>query len=375
MKKTFCDTHILAFLKEWRSFNKPLDLHLSQYFRSHKNLGSHDRKKIGESIYTLIRWKSLFDVIDKTESDSFRLQLLPQLETLKNDPKIDEWARLGLSPFLYQELIRDFGPGQAKILAEILNTQAPTTIRTNLLKTTRKELFEKLKIHFDVRLSEKTETAIYFSKREPLFGTAEFKEGLFEVQDEASQMIASLVEASKGDRILDFCSGSGGKSLSIAPRMEGKGELYLHDIRKSALLEAKKRLRRAGIQNSQILPPDHPTLKKLVKKMDFVLVDAPCTGSGTLRRNPEMKWKIDQAMLDRLALEQRTIFKQALQYVKPGGKLIYATCSLFSKENEAQVEYFKKTHSLTLNKEPLKILPELDGHDGFFGAVFNTILV
>ena len=372
MKKTFCDTHILAFLKDWKSLNKPLDLHLSQYFKAHKNLGSHDRKKIGESVYSLIRWKSLFDAIDPTQSDSLRLHLLPRLEAFKNDLKIQEWARLGLSPFLYSELLQDFALDQVKNLANILNSPAPTTIRTNFIKTTRERLFDKLKNRFDVRLSDKTESGIIFSKREPLFSTPEFKEGLFEMQDEASQMIANLVQAVPGSRILDFCSGSGGKSLAIAPQMNGKGELYLHDIRNQPLLEAKKRLKRAGIQNGQVLSSDHPTLNKLKKKMDFVIVDVPCSGSGTLRRNPAMKWKIDAEMIERLIEEQRTIFEKALQFVKPGGKIIYATCSIFSKENEQQVEYFQKKFSLTLEKEPLKLLPEMGGHDGLFGAVFKS---
>jgi 16S rRNA C967 or C1407 C5-methylase (RsmB/RsmF family) len=184
-------------------------------------------------------------------------------------------------------------------------------------------------------------------------------------------MIADLVEAKSGQRGLDYCSGSGGKTLAIAPKMGGKGELYLHDIRAYSLKEAVLRLRRAGIQNAQILPPDHATLKKLPGKMDWVLIDAPCSGTGTLRRNPDMKWKIDKAMIDRLVEEQRTIVKDALKYVKPEGRLVYATCSILPEENEAQVEFFISQLGLKLEKEPLKLLPQANGPDGFFGAVFK----
>ncbi len=119
----------------------------------------------------------------------------------------------------------------------------------------------------------------------------EFKQGLFEVQDEGSQLIANLMDPTPGDQVMDYCAGSGGKTLAFAPKMQHRGQIYLHDIRPWALDEARKRLKRAGIQNAQVVLPEDPKLNKLRGKMDWVLVDAPCTGSGTFRRNPDMKWK------------------------------------------------------------------------------------
>ena len=187
------------------------------------------------------------------------------------------------------------------------------------------------------------------------------------MQDEASQQVAALVQAKPGDHVLDYCSGSGGKALAFAPAMDGKGQIYLHDIRAHILQEAKRRLKRAGVQNAQVLTTDK--LKPLKKKCDWVLVDAPCTGTGTLRRNPDMKWRFTGEMLQRLIGEQRTIFEKALSYLKPEGRIVYATCSILKEENSEQIAHFLKTYGLKLEDSPLQTLPEEGGMDGFFGAV------
>jgi 16S rRNA C967 or C1407 C5-methylase (RsmB/RsmF family) len=371
MKRSFTDTHILAFLKEWNGSSKPLDFSLSTYFRGHKSLGANDRRKIGEAVYTLVRWKSLFESLDPESSASKRLHLLSlrPIDDYRRDLSLPEFARLGLSEFLFQRFNDAFGIEKTGALAEILNSPAPIALRANLLKTTRDGLMETLKGYFSIDRGV-CPTSIVLSKREPLFALPEFKQGLFEVQDEGSQMVSDLIEAQSGQRVLDYCSGSGGKTLAIAPKMGGKGELYLHDIRAHSLKEAALRLRRAGVQNAQILPPEHKTLKLLKGKMDWVLVDAPCSGTGTLRRNPDMKWKIDASMIERLIEEQRSIVKEAIKYMKPSGKLVYATCSILPEENEAQVDFFLSL-GLKLNRELFKLLPQKNGPDGFFGAVFK----
>lgn len=364
--QSFCDTHTLAFLKNWNR-SMPLDLSLSNYFKAHKSLGSHDRRKIGEMVYSMVRWQSVFEEYP----DLVRLKMLKErpAEEWAKDPALPIHARVGLSSFLYQELKKAYGE-KAEEIALTFNQTAPVSIRTNLLKISREDLIAKLQTKFPVRASTIANAGIVLEKREPLFALPEFKEGLFEMQDEASQLVADLIDAKPSDRVLDYCSGSGGKTLAIAPKMKGKGELYLHDIREKALQEAKLRLRRAGVQNAQILAPGHQTLKKLFGKMDFVLVDVPCSGTGTLRRNPDMKWKIDRAMIERLVLEQRTIFAEALKFAK--STIVYATCSILPDENEKQVDHFLKTHSLQLEKT-LKTLPERNGPDGFFAAVFKKV--
>ncbi len=369
MQSEFIDRHIFIFLTAFSKTNKPLDLALGQYFRSHKSLGSKDRKIMGDTIYGMARWKSLLDHFSPNNPVSFYRNI--DWERIAQNPSIPEHAKLGLSKFLYDELCLGFGVKEATRLGKILNESAPMTIRANLLKTTRDQLLKRFEKMFTISPCKKAPEGIQFKKREPLFSLPEFKEGLFEVQDEGSQLVAEMVQAKPGDLVLDYCSGSGGKSLAFAHQMQGSGQIYLHDIREKALLEARQRLKRAGIQNAQRLLPNHPQLKKLIGKCDWVLVDAPCTGTGTLRRNPDQKWKIDAAMLESLVQKQREIVGKALQYVKPGGTLVYVTCSLLPQENQTQIKYILETFPLKLEKEPLLLLPESGGMDGFFSASFR----
>lgn len=338
---------------------------MSEYFRSHKSIGSKDRKKIGETLYRLIRYKSLFIHLASSTVPKHLLSCFQKinLENVLDDPDIPAPERLGVNDFLYRRLTENYGPEKGVEICKILNTEAPVTVRANGLKTDREALLKLWSEKYTVKPCEKCEYGIQFEKREPLFSLPEFKDGLFEMQDEGSQRISELVEVRPGDHLLDYCSGSGGKTLAIAPHTKGKGQIYLYDIRPWILKDARKRLKRAGVQNAQFVLPK--------KRVDWLLTDVPCSGTGTLRRNPDAKWKIDQNMIDRLVLEQREIVKTSLAFLKEGGRLVYATCSILPEENEKQVEYFVKTHPLILEKEPLSILPEKSGSDGFFAAVFK----
>lgn len=364
MRQPFCDYHISAFLNAYEKGAKPLDLSFSEYLRAHKSIGAHDRRTIGETLFGMVRWKTLIDHFCPTSHALDRLSCYRSLnlEECRQNPSIPEPIRLGVNDFLYHQLIASYGLERTRDLCRMLNGPAPTTIRANLLKTTREELLKMWEGKFDLAPCQKAPAGIHFHKRTPLFTLPEFKAGLFEVQDEGSQLVADLVNAKPGEHVLDFCSGSGGKTLAFAPRMQGKGQIYLHDIRPWILLEARKRLNRAGVQNVQFLLPK--------KKVDWVLADVPCSGTGTLRRNPDAKWKIDAPMIERLVQQQREIVAAALEHVKPGGRLVYATCSLLPEENQSQVAYFLQTHSLQLERE-LALFPEEGGTDGFFAAVLK----
>lgn len=239
------------------------------------------------------------------------------------------------------------------------NEPAPTTLRVNPLKTTRDQL---LSLFPYSKPTSASSFGVQVAKKENFFAMTAFKEGLFEVQDEGSQLISELLDIKPGHHVVDYCAGSGGKSLAFAYKTEGKGQIYLHDIRKHALQEAKKRLKRAGVQNFQLKLPKHP--------VDRILVDAPCSGSGTLRRNPDMKWKFTPEMLTRITQEQRVIFEEALRFLKPDGLIVYATCSILKAENESQVAHFKETFNLE-EVTRFQSFPQQGGMDGFFACALK----
>ena len=258
-----------------------------------------------------------------------------------------------------------YGKEQATALCLINNQNAPTTIRVNPLKTSRAALIERWQSLYSFSPTTHSPWGIVFKEKTNLLALPEFKEGLFEIQDEGSQLVADMVGAEVGQQVLDYCAGSGGKALAFAHKLAGKGQIYLHDIRPTALAKAKIRLRRAGIENAQF--QCHKSLKG---KMDWVLVDVPCSGLGTLRRNPDLKWKWTPELVARLVQEQRTIFAEALQYVKKGGYIVYATCSILPQENEEQLVYFLQNFPLAQTKI-FKSLPTENGMDGFFAAAFQ----
>lgn len=374
MRIPFCDLHIERFFARYKKGSTPLDLALSDYFRSHKALGSKDRKQIGDTVYGMVRWQSLLDwACPSTFSFTKRLEFFrsDEFSILQKKSTTPLAPKLGIPDWILDQFIQQYGEKKAQEIASILNTEAPLTIRANPLKITRDELFKRFEKTFPISLCKQSLFGIQFAKRTPVFSLPEFKEGLFEVQDEGSQLLAQEVLAKPGDSILDFCSGSGGKTLAFAHQMKGKGQIYLHDVRQALLFQAKKRLRRAGIQNAQFLTPDHVQLKKIKGKCDWVLVDLPCSGTGTFRRNPDQKWRLTKEMLERLVIQQQNIVKEAFTYLKPGGHLVYATCSLFQEENERQIDFLLSTLPLTLTKKPLILLPERGGMDGFFAATLT----
>ncbi len=366
---SFRDHHLIVFLKQWLGSRAPLDQSWGDYLRSHKSIGANDRRTMGNTLFGMVRWKSLLDLFCPSDDPMERLSTYRGLsiERCQQDTSLPEDVRLGLPPFLYERFKTIFGAEKTAELGQILNTEAPVTIRANLLKTTREELFAPFS-EWNPQACTHSSVGIQVSGRPPLFTLPAFRDGLFEVQDEGSQIIADWVDPRPGQQVLDFCSGSGGKTLAFAHKMKGRGQIFLHDIRPSILLEAKRRLKRAGIQNAQCA---EKLADKLKGTFDWVLADVPCSGSGTLRRNPDAKWGIDEAMVSRLIAEQRSIVSEVVQYLRPKGHLVYATCSVLPEENQSQVDFFLKTHPLELVKEPLTLLPQQGGMDGFFVALFR----
>lgn len=367
--------HLLQMLSAYLAQTLPLDLCINQYFRLHKALGSKDRLFIADTAYTLVRWDGLLTALTQSDPSLEKkvdLLLSAPMETLRSQMPQPLSANLSFPDWLLNKLIEQYGLEKASQICLESNRQAPASIRTNTSKTSREALFKHLSQSHPVRLSSHAPQGIVFEARTNFFNLEAFKQGQFEVQDEGSQLLANLVQAKPGEHFLDYCAGSGGKTLAIAPLMQGKGQIYLHDVRQDALYEARRRCLRSGIQNVQFLPAQSAGLKRLKKRMDWVLVDAPCSGTGTLRRNPDMKWRLTPERVNELCALQREIFAEALTYLAPQGKIVYATCSLLKEENEDQRDFFLSQFPLETLGPDFKTLPITDGPDGFFGVVFKS---
>lgn len=382
MRLPFRDYHTVSFLEQWwplpcsEPAKQPLDKALFLYFKENKAIGSKDRQEIAQNIYILIRWRhklsALLDLEIQNEERRWKDYLFKSrdLDLERSFSRLTDAQNVSFPESLYQLFMGSLGKEKAFSVALTCNRAAPVFLRVNTLKTSRSDLLKELPQEWQAKEGP-LEDSIILEKRVSLFQSTWFKEGYFEMQDLSSQQAADLVRPKVGDHVLDFCAGSGGKSLSIACKMKGKGQLYLHDVRPWALEEARERLRRAGVQNFQLLLPQSPQEKKLKQKMDWVLVDAPCSGSGTLRRNPDMKEKITLQSIKELVSLQRTIFEKALSFVKEGGYIVYATCSLLKAENDDQQAHFLKTYSLKQVGEPLHLLVQDGAGDGFFALVFQ----
>lgn len=352
----------------------PLDVVMGNYFRFHKAIGSKDKKFISDAIYGIIRWKGLIDahcIKPVTWEKRVEWYLSHDIQHVLKNSTHAPHVKVSFPKNFFDLLHESYGESKAVEICLACNEPAPTAIRVNSLKTSRDALLKKWESTFSVSPLIFADQGIRFHKKVNFFGMEEYKTGLFEVQDEASQLIANLVCAKPGMKILDFCAGAGGKTLAFAPAMLNKGVVYLHDVREKALLEAKKRLQRAGVQNVQFCLAGDPKLKDLTGKMDLILLDVPCSGSGTLRRNPDLKWKFSNSNLQELLVLQRKIFEDALLYLSPNGKILYSTCSILPQENEKQIQFFEEAYHYVLEGSPFQSLPKSGEMDGFFGAVLS----
>ncbi|NGX28040.1 MAG: Ribosomal RNA small subunit methyltransferase B [Candidatus Anoxychlamydiales bacterium] len=373
MKLSFRKHHLLVILKEFSKETLPLDIFLRKYFKTHRSIGSKDRKNICENLYKLIRWKGLIDFLCDEKPISFekRIDKLTNFDFNRHlkDETIPIHIRVSFPNEYFEKVKSSYNLEKAIDFCLTSNQIAPTTIRSNPIKITRDDLFDILKEKYSVEKCQKSSLGIYFHKKINFFTSEEFKKGFFEIQDESSQLAALLINPKPKDHVLDYCAGSGGKSLAFAHKLKKTGQIYLHDIRDNILIEAKKRFKRAGIENFQI--KTSKDLKKLNTKMDWLILDVPCSGSGTLRRNPDHKWKFKLNDLESLKNTQRKIFDDAIPFLKEDGKIVYITCSILPEENEDQINFFTKKYNLKTLKT-FFTFPEKNLHDGFFCCVLKT---
>ncbi|MBI3832558.1 MAG: RsmB/NOP family class I SAM-dependent RNA methyltransferase [Planctomycetes bacterium] len=313
---------------------------------------------------------------------------------------VDRTARMALRrslpDFIAARLIAEYGR-EAGALAAELSERPPLTLRVNTLKTQPEDILDELRqARIPAESTALADAGINAMAWFNVFATPYFQQGMVEVQDEASQLAAELVAPAPKTLVVDFCAGAGGKTLALGALMKNRGKLVALDPNRERLLELRKRARRAGLDNVQALElPADPAapwpreLKGLIGKAARVLVDAPCTGTGALRRKPEPRWRLKEEDLERLAAKQEALARKAMELVLPNGRLIYATCSLLEEENERVVERLLSDGDFSLvplkeflgreraeriadpSGHFLKLLPHRHGTDGFFGAVLR----
>lgn len=406
--------HAEALVGELLGFAGPADQTVSRYFRAHRELGQNDRAFVAEAVYAVLRRRrSLEAAVADTAPRALLLAALVREQGFSvralqdalrpgeagalararaaNENAWPDAVRADLPDWLWRQLETEQGAAVAMQIAQGMLSGAPLDLRVNLARTDRESALAALASSglacaptryspAGIRLEGKP--AI---NRHPLF-----EQGLIEVQDEGSQLLAYLMAPRRGEMVADFCAGAGGKTLALAMLMRGTGRLYAMDVSPRRLHALAPRAARAGVSNIHPLAlagEGDVRVKRLAGKLDRVLVDAPCSGFGTLRRNPDLKWRHGPDAIAELAQKQLRILRAAARLVKPGGRLVYATCSILEAENEAVVGQFVAGHpefaaqscgELLAGQrialaagERLRLWPHLHGTDGFFAAALE----
>jgi 16S rRNA (cytosine967-C5)-methyltransferase len=411
--------------------NRAADDVAAEYFRRRRYIGAKDRAHVAGHVYAVLRHRAALDwwtakyamgteprarilaslvlvegwrpdaILACCDGDRFRPARLSGIEersirdlatrTLRH-PEMPRAVANDLPDWLEPHLVRVFGRGLEREMAA-LNGPAPTDLRVNLLKADREQARRALAAEgVAAKPTPLSPVGLRLGERVPLGKLAAFEQGLVDVQDESSQLAALLADARPGMRVIDFCAGAGGKTLALAAGMANRGKLVACEVSQRRLDRAARRLRRAGVNNVErraLTGERDKWVKRHAGSFDRVFVDVPCLGTGTWRRNPDAKWRMTQDDLAELVERQQQILRSAARLVHPGGRLIYATCSLLREEDEAQAEaflaaapdfaLFPMAHawSETIGgaspggEQYLRLTPARHGTDGFFVAIFE----
>ncbi|MDD2918465.1 RsmB/NOP family class I SAM-dependent RNA methyltransferase [Rhodoferax sp.] len=404
-------------------FDHPADAIVSRFFRDHRGFGPRERATLAETVYTVLRKKQLFEHFAPSGSgpkerrlailgfygpgDFLRSALteqeinwLDQCEKIKPEDLMER-HRHNLPEWLVQPLKDQLGD-EFWPLVESFNKGAGLDLRVNTFKAKRADVQKELAgLGIKAVPTPYSPWGLRIAGKPALNKMEAFKRGDFEVQDEGSQLLAMLLDAKRGEMVVDFCAGAGGKTLAIGATMRSTGRLYAFDTSAGRLDAFKSRLARSGLSNvhpAAIAHERDDRVKRLSGKIDRVLVDAPCTGMGTLRRNPDLKWRQNQQAVDEMAVLQAAILQSAARLVKPGGRLVYATCSVLPQENEAIALAFSEANqdfavqdvgeiltdlkveqAATLcsggdsGQRFLRLWPHRHQTDGFFAAVWKRV--
>ncbi len=399
-------------------FDNPADATVQRFFRDNKGLGPRERATMAETVFTVLRKKLLFDHFAPSGSGSRERRLAIQgfygprdflVSALSDQEKnwleqIDkvnvndlmERHRHNLPDWLVQPLKDQVGTSFWP-LVESLNLGAGLDLRVNALTAKRADVQKELaKAGIKATPTRYSPWGLRIAGKPNLSKSEGFLRGDFEVQDEGSQLLALLLDAKRGEMVVDFCAGAGGKTLAIGAGMRSTGRLYAFDTSAHRLDALKPRLKRSGLSNvhpAAIAHERDDRVKRLAGKIDRVLVDAPCSGLGTLRRNPDLKWRQNMQVVEAMAVTQTAILQSAARLLKPGGRLVYATCSFLPQENEAIAQAFSDANSeftplevgpvlsnlkveaaaslCSGGQKYLRLWPHRHGTDGFFAAVWE----
>ena len=365
-----------------------------------KRWGSRDRKFVAETIYEIVRWKRLYAEIAEVKEPFDRNNLwrlfsvwcvlkgiaLPDWNQIEPTPsrrikgKFDELSKIrkfreSIPDWIDEVAVSELGEELWTKELAALNKQAEVILRTNTLNTTKEELQKELQDEsIFTEFIPNHSDALRLVERANVFRTEVFKKGYFEVQDASSQLVAEYLDVAPGMKVIDTCAGAGGKTLHLASFMKNKGQIIAMDIYESKLKKLKIRARRNKVHNidTRVIDSTKP-IKKLYNKADRVLIDAPCSGIGVLRRNPDSKWKLQPEFLDNIKKVQQDILQKYSKMVKSGGKLVYATCSVLPSENQNQITEFLVSESgkdFKLIKDN-KVFAHTSGFDGFYMALLE----
>ncbi|MBB1149432.1 MULTISPECIES: RsmB/NOP family class I SAM-dependent RNA methyltransferase [unclassified Myroides] len=375
---------------------------VARALKKDKRWGSADRKFVAETIYEIVRWKRLYTEIAEvkepyTRDDAWRIFTvwavlrgynLPDWKYFENAPlrrikgRFDELSKIRKFKEAIPDWMDELGVkelGEELWAKEIAaqNQQAQVILRVNTLKTTRKKLHAILMdLDIETLQPEEYPDALILKERANVFLTDAFKEGLFEVQDASSQLVAPFLGVQPGMRVVDTCAGAGGKTLHMASLMENKGQIIAMDIYESKQKQLKIRAKRNGAFNIEYrIIEGTKTIKKLHEKADRVLIDAPCSGLGVIKRNPDTKWKLQPAFVEEIKQVQQQILQDYTKIVKVGGQVVYATCSILPSENEKQIEKFlasEQGQGFKFIKDH-KVLAHQTGFDGFYMALLERV--
>ena len=403
--------HTVRALAAVLEFKHPADTVVSRYLRAHPILGQQDRAFVAETVFAALRRLRLLETLSGGR-DPRRLVLaaLTRLRGLSLreldaalKPRERDWlaelkaraednslaVRCDFPDWLLARLQKQYGEEELLALARSLQQGAPLDLRVNVLKGERDAVLARLAADgIAARATPYSPLGVRLEGKPQINRHALFLQGAIEIQDEGSQLLCQLLAPRRGEMVADFCAGAGGKTLALGALMRGSGRLYAFDISEKRLAGLKPRLARSGLSNVHpqwIASENDARLKRLAGKLDRVLVDAPCSGLGTLRRNPDLKWRQDEATLSERRAKQDVILAAAAKLVKPGGLMLYATCSLLDEENAEPVQSFLAAHPqfelrpanaalaqqrINLDTgEYLRLAPHLHGTDGFFAAL------